>query len=221
MGLVLLLYASMAQADKCGTAFPINGNGYFVTAGHVLSGAQKIFVFTKQQGIVQATSYTINKANDVGFFFVPKYKSQYLLLSNNPGPYGLGIYGYPRPDIYGTNLKMYLGTGYKTSFSLLLLRPAIIINANIWPGNSGGPIISDKGTVVGLVTDGLLPSDLPNDGSTQGLGTPTNKVTQLLDRHQVLYFVVDDSKFSKIDFGMWKGMVEQKDLSVMVCVTEK
>jgi len=143
-----------------GSGFAVSSDGFIVTANHVVAGAISIRV---HQGIktLNAKLITSDSINDIAILKVDKPTPDYLpiapMRSATAGDRVFTV-GYPMSDLLGQEPKYTEGvissqSGIQDSASFLQ------ITVPIQPGNSGGPLVNEKGQVVGIIssTASLLP----------------------------------------------------------------
>lgn len=135
-----------------GSAFLIDGKGYFITNAHVLNGSGAVVVNTKGQEfkteivfIDQARDLAIIKIKDKDFKPV---KSLPYSFKRTKLELGQDIFtlGYPRNDIVYNTGYISAATGFDGDTSSIQV--AMIAN----PGNSGGPLFNKNGEVVGVLS---------------------------------------------------------------------
>ena len=148
-----------------------NGSGFFVgsdiiaTNFHVVDKAQKIEVVLNAGDKVEtfrAKVLCVDKVNDLALIqvsdpdFVPHISLPYVLLQNTIDA-GSSIYtmGYPMSNVMGQEIKITDGiisskTGYDGDVVTYQ------ISAPIQPGNSGGPMFSKNGDLVGITSSGIM-----------------------------------------------------------------
>ncbi len=135
------------------TGFLIDAKGYIVTNAHVIDNIKSIVVTNKNGEEFLANSIFVDKAKDIAILMIKDSD----FVSLNMIPYGfkksiveLGAHiytlGFPRNEIvYGEGyLSAKTGADGDTS------NCQISISAN--PGNSGGPILNNKGEVIGILS---------------------------------------------------------------------
>lgn len=134
-----------------GTGFAIAANGYIVTNYHVVRGADSVYV-QNAKGTYKVKSFYNDPVNDIAVLKIND--SSFENLSSLPytirkGVSGIGesVYtlGFPKDDIV-------LGDGYVSSKNgingdTLAYQVAIPVN----PGNSGGPLLDNNGSIVGII----------------------------------------------------------------------
>jgi len=143
-----------------GTGFLIDGKGYLVTSAHVVKNTKSIRVQNYKGETYDAEIMNIDTDHDLAFLKITdnQYKPithlPYTIRKNNID-LGEEIFtlGYPRKEIvYGEGYAS-ANTGYNGD----TLSCQLAISAN--PGNSGGPILSKNGDVVGILSARQLQAD--------------------------------------------------------------
>jgi len=137
-----------------GTGFSISSNGTIVTAFHIVERATKIEVKFPNKKWLPARLIRHSRSSDIAILQVDTTLSAFLDLRSTknlkPGDTVFTM-GYPVVELLGTEAKYTDGkisslTGIKGEDSLMQ------ITVPIQPGNSGGPLVTSDGYVVGLVT---------------------------------------------------------------------
>ena len=134
-----------------GTGFAITAEGHIVTNAHVIEGATSISVVIGGTN-VKAQLLAIDKKNDLAILKINK-TTQPLHLETAENPHlgsAVTVAGFPNPSIQGRSLKITKGT----LSGLRGMRDDVRhfqIDAAVQPGNSGGPLLSGSGCVVGIV----------------------------------------------------------------------
>lgn len=143
-----------------GTGFLIDGKGYLVTSAHVVKNTKSIRVQNYKGETYDAEIMNIDTDHDLAFLKITdkQYKSithlPYTIRKNNID-LGEEVFtlGYPRKEIvYGEGYAS-ANTGYNGD----TLSCQLAISAN--PGNSGGPVLSKNGDVVGILSARQLQAD--------------------------------------------------------------
>ncbi|MAS92009.1 MAG: hypothetical protein CMO55_02340 [Verrucomicrobiales bacterium] len=155
----VLLVGHLA-AGQFGTGFAINPKGYLVTCHHVIRNAERIHVHT-QEGILPAQIVALDPHNDIAILKVDGWRGRFLGLGmSGDVTHGSSVMaaGFPDPSILGRNPKV--SKGSINALSGVLDDPRYLqMSAPVQPGNSGGPLISATGHVVGIVAAGLNSMD--------------------------------------------------------------
>lgn len=164
-----------AVVKSGGSAFLIDGKGYFITNAHVLNGSGAVVVNTKGQEfkteivfIDQTRDLAIIKITDKDF---KPMKSLPYSLKRSKVELGQDIFtlGYPRNDIVYNTGYVSAATGFDGDTSTIQV--AMIAN----PGNSGGPLFNKNGEIVGV----LSTRETKSEGVSFAI--KTNEIFQTLD----------------------------------------
>ena len=135
-----------------GTGFYIN-NSSIVTNNHVVDGCEYVTDHSNNKlNLVVA-----DVVNDLALLTGPR-KSSFLDISQNPPELGEKVYvsGYP----FASNLKSFMITSGNVSSLTGLGKNFTNFShtAPSQPGNSGGPIVNEHGSVVGILVGGIAAS---------------------------------------------------------------
>ncbi len=153
-----------------GSGFILNRDGFLVTNYHVIDGARVIDVFINERGNVVKHSAEVvisDKQNDISILRIsdssfsistPPFSIAYSVKDVGTGVFALG---YPMSNVLGEELKVTDGiisskSGYQGDITTYQ------ISAPIQPGNSGGPLFSKDGCLIGI-TNAIVP-DAQNVG---------------------------------------------------------
>lgn len=138
-----------------GTAWYVEG-GYFVTAQHVIDGANKIYLAGSDGAPIAATVAVADSKNDVAILKadIGERKIRPIALSKGGAAIGSRVFtiGYPHFDLLGISPKV---TSGEVSGTLPMEPTKVLISVPIQAGNSGGPLLNLSGEVVGLVIQKL------------------------------------------------------------------
>ncbi|MEJ8802979.1 S1C family serine protease [Pontibacter sp. H249] len=136
-----------------GTGFAISADGYLVTSSHVVEGADSIMVENKS-GIKYKVSevyrdeihdLSILKISDSNFTGFNKLPYTFKKEESDLGEKVFTL-GYPREDVVFGEGSLSSVSGFEgdtTSYQI-----SIPLN----PGNSGGPLLDDKGNLIGVIS---------------------------------------------------------------------
>ena len=159
--------AIITSLKGTGTAFCINSDGFFLTAFHVVQGAKGIKIKTGK-GLVSATSVISDEGLDIAILKVEtKDLTALPLVSSSQTSVGDKVFtvGFPNVLIQGTEPKYTDGTISSLSGIGDNIRH-FQISIPVQPGNSGGPLLSAKGEVIGVIV-----SRLDDIGMLEATGT--------------------------------------------------
>lgn len=153
---------TMAQTVSSGTGFFVSIDGYFITNHHVIDGG--VYFVAKHGGKnYPARIVGVDRENDVALLQVEginlRFPSLYVDTVNVPTP-GSDVFtiGFPDPDVLGETPKTTKGS--VTALTGIRDNPARMqISVQIQPGNSGGPLVNYKGSVIGVTTATINSSD--------------------------------------------------------------
>jgi S1-C subfamily serine protease len=145
---------SPAAASTCGSGFVIQQNGYILTNYHVIKNATRITITVPGRQAVSARLVTTDQEKDLAILQVSLRNLMALPVASSEGVQildSITVLGYPLPDELGTALSASDGkvnaVREGNSGSTRLFQ----IDANVNPGNSGGPLLNNHGEVVGIV----------------------------------------------------------------------
>jgi serine protease Do len=140
------------SARFSGTGFAISTDGYIVTSSHVIQGADSILIENKAglrykvTEVHRNTEYdlTILKVEDPSFAGFGKLPYTFKTAASDLGERVYTL-GFPREDIVFGEGSLSSASGFEgdtTSYQI-----SIPLN----PGNSGGPLLDDKGNIIGVI----------------------------------------------------------------------
>lgn len=137
-----------------GTGFFVSNDGYVVTNFHVIEGAKSITVVNTSDGKeFVAKLIQTDPINDVAILKIDAKTTGLPLVTNFIGSKGDEVLtlGFPLISIQGQEQKATFGrinalSGIQGDARL------IQIDVPIQPGNSGGPLLNNRGEVIGVVT---------------------------------------------------------------------
>ncbi|HTH55286.1 MAG TPA: serine protease [Cyclobacteriaceae bacterium] len=141
-----------APSKYSGTGFLVSGNGYIVTAYHVVKSSDSVFVENEKFGRLKVSVVYKNPETDVALLLVmdEQFKNLHAVpfaIRNSEGVLGEPVYtlGYPRNEIVYGDGTISATSGYEQNES------SYQISIPVNPGNSGGPMIDQQGAVIGIV----------------------------------------------------------------------
>ncbi len=140
-----------------GTAFFVTHDGYLVTNAHVVAGRDAIYVRTGVGDLLPVTLIRIDQRNDLALLKVDgRHFSALPIAASESVRRGTRVVtvGFPNVDVQGFEPK--LTEGIVSSLTGLRDEPRTFqISVPIQPGNSGGPLVTEEGNVVGVVVSKL------------------------------------------------------------------
>ncbi|MCX2739711.1 S1C family serine protease [Pontibacter anaerobius] len=136
-----------------GTGFAISSDGYVVTSSHVVEGADSIMIENKaglkykvseiyRDEIHDLSILKVSEGNFAGFGKLP------YTFKNTESELGERVFtlGYPREDIVFGEGSLSSASGFEGDTT------AYQISIPLNPGNSGGPLLDDKGNLIGVIS---------------------------------------------------------------------
>ncbi len=149
-----ILEAGREAKPATGTCFTVSQNGTLLTAYHVVKDATSIHIHLADGTVTEAKLQSYNPGKDLAVLRIDP-RPRYFLPLAQVGSIGVGervfTMGYPAPELLGQESKFTEGTISALSGpgnEDFLLQ----ISVPIQPGNSGGPIVNERGEAVGVVT---------------------------------------------------------------------
>jgi S1-C subfamily serine protease/HEAT repeat protein len=165
-----------AGPDWTGTAFVVHPDGYLVTCAHVVNGAEELIV-RLNGGAYKAIVVASDDEHDVALIRINARSLKTLPLADDRGVElgeAIRVLGYPYSDVLGASLKVSQGivSGVIDEDGSREFQ----IDAALNHGNSGGPVLNERGEVIGVASSGL------KDEHAEGVGfaAPIATVAALL-----------------------------------------
>jgi S1-C subfamily serine protease len=139
-----------AEPDH-GTCFAVSREGLVVTALHVVEGSPNIAVRFVGGEWIPATLHAADSKNDVAILRVKARPRSWLSLvpaREAAADQHVFTVGFPAPRMQGEDAQLSEGA---IRSGVQQETPLLQISTPIKPGNSGGPLVTEKGDVVGVV----------------------------------------------------------------------
>ncbi|QKZ12367.1 S1C family serine protease [Spirosoma sp. KUDC1026] len=145
---------SINPAQVAGTGFLLTADGYFVTNNHIIQNADSVYVQSSKGEVYKARVVHADTMHDLAILQLSD-DSSFKTLPSVPycfdlkaSDLGERVYtlGYPREEIVYGEGYLSSGTGYRGDSTAYQV--AISVN----PGNSGGPLLNEKGNVIGIIS---------------------------------------------------------------------
>lgn len=167
-----------------GSGVIIDNSGYIVTNYHVVGDADKVSVaLSQEEGEYDASIIGVDPENDLAVLKVknpPSHLTPISLGNSENLKIGQKVYAIGNP--FGLDRTLTagiissLGRSIKTEEGTII-EGAIQTDASVNPGNSGGPLLDNSGTMIGINTMIISPS---NGSVGLGFAIPINKVKELV-----------------------------------------
>ena len=140
-------------ATFSGTGFAISSDGYLVTSSHVVEGADSVIIENEAGEKFKVTEVYRDQIHDLSILQVTDTTFQ--AFGNLPYTFkteesdlGEEVYtlGFPREDMVFGEGSLSSSTGFEGDTT------AYQISIPLNPGNSGGPLLDDKGNLIGIIS---------------------------------------------------------------------
>ena len=195
---------SLIKASS-GTGFAISNQGHVITNYHVIKGCSDTKIHLDDK-VISAKIINFDPRNDLALLkgeFIPQ---QILAFSNDKTNLLQDIYvaGFPFGKRISTSIKITKGiisslTGIGNNYTNFQ------IDAAIQPGNSGGPILNNKGNVVGVAVAKLdLKYTHKNFGvfpENTNFGIKSSIVKSMLESENIELGAPNNKSISKVELG--------------------
>ena len=160
LALMLLPHLAEAQRISTGTGFFITADGYFITCFHVVVNSGKISLQNLKGEKFEARAVAVDKSNDLALLKAePRAGERFKPLpvaASADVRRGAAIVTMGFPNISQQGIEPKVTDGIVNSFSGANNDPRVFqISAPVQTGNSGGPLITMDGNVVGVVASKL------------------------------------------------------------------
>ena len=171
------------------SGFAVTSDGYVITNYHVIKGCTDVYIHDKGNSIL-STLVTFDPNNDIALLkgnFKPR---SFYPISRKSSKLLMDVYvaGHPFGQDISTSVKVTKGivsslTGIANNFSNMQ------IDAALQPGNSGGPIMNDKGNVIGVAVAKLDLEKIVDDygvvPENVNFGVKANVVINILESENI------------------------------------
>ncbi|MCB2409257.1 S1C family serine protease [Hymenobacter lucidus] len=136
-----------------GTGFALTADGYLVTSYHVIQGADSLLIESRDRQRYRAEPVFTDVAHDLAILRIKDQKFNgfgRLPYSFKRGTADLGekvfTLGYPREDVVFGEGSLSARSGFEGDTAFYQI--SIPVN----PGNSGGPLLDDRGNLIGIIS---------------------------------------------------------------------
>lgn len=177
-GSVVLIGVNTPRGFASGSGFLISGDGYIVTARHVIEDATKITVLTLDGREAQGSVIRYSDIFDAAVIKIDGLGFSFLNFGDSDGVQQgqeILVFGYPFSNVLGRD------TVTVTRGIVSAVRPGqglIQIDAALNPGNSGGPVVNLRGEVIGVAVARLRGGEAVNFAVAGNLARSlTNQLT--------------------------------------------
>ncbi len=202
-----------AKAVYTGSGFFVTQDGYFVTNHHIVKKAKSILLVTTDGKRLEARVVRSDVANDLVLLKVDGKYSALPVTSSRIVKRGQSVatIGYPHTDIQGVEPKV--TEGIVSSLSGISDDPRMFqISVPIQSGNSGGPLFTKEGNVIGVVVSKL---------SVAVMLQETGDVTQNVNYAVKSNYLIELLKDSGLEQKLLPANKISKNLEAITVIVEK
>jgi hypothetical protein len=170
--LSLVMEDNFKQPLSLGSGFII-GNGKVVTNLHVIEGAKFGSAFASGSSTKHKIEgyFIVDKQNDLVILSVPTLTGKAVQLALSNPEIGERIYAIGNPKGLAGSISEGIVSGIRDMADKKLIQ----ITAPISPGSSGGPVLNNKGEVIGVAVGTL------NSGQNLNFAVPSSKIKLLAE----------------------------------------
>ena len=149
-------------ANGHGSGFAIGRGNYLLTNAHVVGEAKNVTVVTSSQISLTAKVEVVDKGRDIALLSISGISLPALSISNEKLGTASDLYavGAPLDEMLSSTVTRGMFSSVRQFDGYSWLQSDVAVS----PGNSGGPLLNDKGHVVGITAAGFQPA-----GSQVGL----------------------------------------------------
>jgi S1-C subfamily serine protease len=141
------------EVVSTGTAFAVSGDGFFLTNSHVVAGCTAIALRGIGDSSLKASVWAQDPTNDLALLKTPGSAVPVLRFADS-NQLRLGqsvvVIGYPLSGTLASGIKVTTGTVSSLAGMYDDTR-MVQVSAPIQPGNSGGPVFDEGGSVIGVI----------------------------------------------------------------------
>ena len=162
-----LAVAVVRSAVGHGSGFVI-GDGMLITNEHVVGGATKVRLIFSDGAQINADVSKVNGTRDVALIRFPEsFIRPSLPIRTTDVVMGEEVYsfGAPLDEEYSGTLRKGIVSAHRKIRNLNYIQSDVGMN----PGNSGGPLVDQKGEIIGIAVSGAMADGISNQGLDQGI----------------------------------------------------
>lgn len=139
-----------------GSGVIIDNEGLILTAAHVIEDSNSLWVDLPDGNSVYATVVYVDPNKDFAFIDIDVNDSTPSVFSFDELQVGDGVYviGSPLDDALFNLTTFGHVSGLDRQIYFWNYEDMLIVDAQTWPGNSGGPVFNDDGKIVGILVGG-------------------------------------------------------------------
>ncbi|MEO5571172.1 MAG: trypsin-like peptidase domain-containing protein [Bacteroidia bacterium] len=162
--------------DGFGSGVIITSDGYIITNYHVIEGEKSVLVKLGKEQKIKAEIIKVNKDYDLAMIKINQAGLKALSIANSDST-GTGdeifAAGTPLDKSLGQTVTRGIISGYREWNGVNFIQTDVSINA----GNSGGPLLNQKGEIIGITTMKAFGRGIEGIG----FGIPSNVVLEMMN----------------------------------------
>jgi serine protease Do len=152
-----LLHGDIFDEKSGGTGFIYSNKGYIVTNAHVIKEANYFKIRFSDDTSYTAKLIGCDKRTDLAVLKIDKENLTSLILADEEIEIGQWIYTVGNPLYFQNSLSVGVVAGKNIRDNYCDIEDFIQLDINTNPGNSGSPVLTLNGKVIGIVTWGFNP----------------------------------------------------------------
>jgi len=152
--------ATVRSSHGHGSGFFIGENdGYMLTNQHVVGNAKFVKIILSSGREMAGDIIKIDKSRDIALIKTEDAGITSLPFENKLPSISETVYavGSPLEEQFETTVSQGVVSGFREQDGQNFIQSDV----NVLPGNSGGPLLNDKGNVIGITVSGLFPRNVP------------------------------------------------------------
>lgn len=151
LNVVMRSVLTIRAGESIGSGFVVSNDGWAITAGHVVSGLKEVVVRMQSGLELAAAVVRVDGQQDVALIKLPGRGHACVSIDTGDEPaVGSDLFAVGAPT--GEDLAFSVTKGIVSGLRELQGKRYVQTDAALNPGNSGGPLLSSDGTVVGIVS---------------------------------------------------------------------
>lgn len=150
------------ETFSTGTGFFVNADGYLLTNAHVIKTCSNVVVSSHGSNNAQATVIAQDNTNDLALLKAPIKPPAYAnFRSQTRLGESVAVFGFPLVQVLSSSGNFTLGNITALSGANDNINH-VQISAPVQPGNSGGPLLDQRGNVIGVIVSKLSNNSAQN-----------------------------------------------------------
>ncbi|MBC7783841.1 MAG: trypsin-like peptidase domain-containing protein [Burkholderiales bacterium] len=166
-----------------GTGFFISADGYLLTNRHVAAAGDQLIIRMSDGTQKVAEKILVDEEQDIAILKIKTDKpTPFIRLAGYDSPpigTDVTVMGFPLGAMLGSHVK--ITRGVVTSYESSGPECDVIVDAQVNPGNSGGPMIDKYGNLMALVA---MKTFADESVSSYGLGISTGRLRKFFEKHK-------------------------------------